>query len=49
MEVRLGLVLGCLGGAYFLAKFQAGGAYSDGAYKKKRVHYSAPCMNIGGP
>ena len=27
----------CLGGAYFLAKFQAGGAYSGGAYKKKRV------------
>ena len=24
----------CLGGAYFLAKFQAGGAYSGGAYKK---------------
>ena len=24
----------CLGGAYFLAKFQAGGAYSVGAYKK---------------
>ena len=27
----------CLGGAYFLAKFQAGGAYRGGAYKKKRV------------
>ena len=27
----------CLGGAYFLAKFQAAGAYSGGAYKKKRV------------
>ena len=27
----------CLGGAYFLAKFQAGGAYSGGAYKKMRV------------
>ena len=27
----------CLGGAYFLAKFQAGGAYSGGAYKKS-VH-----------
>jgi len=27
-----------LGGAYFLAKFQAGGAYSGGAYKKKRVY-----------
>ena len=27
----------CLAGAYFLAKFQAGGAYSGGAYKKKRV------------
>ena len=25
----------CLGGAYFLAKFQAGGAYRGGAYKKK--------------
>ena len=25
----------CLSGAYFLAKFQAGGAYSGGAYKKK--------------
>ena len=24
----------CLGGAYFLAKFQAGDAYSSGAYKK---------------
>ena len=24
----------CLGGAYFLAKFQAGGAYRGGAYKK---------------
>ena len=24
----------CLGGAYFLAKFQAGGSYSSGAYKK---------------
>ena len=23
----------CLAGAYFLAKFQAGGAYSGGAYK----------------
>ena len=30
----------CLGGAYFLAKFQAGGAYRGGAYKKKRV----PCI-----
>ena len=31
IEVRLGLVLGwCL----FLAKFQAGGAYSGGSYKK---------------
>ena len=27
----------CLGGAYYLAKFQAGGAYRGGAYKKKRV------------
>ena len=27
----------CLSGAYFLAKFQAGGAYSGGAYKKKCV------------
>ena len=27
-----------MGGAYFLAKFQAGGAYSGGAYKKKRVY-----------
>ena len=27
----------CLGGAYFLAKFQAGGAYIGGAYEKKRV------------
>ena len=27
----------CLGGAYFLAKFQAGGAYSGGAYKRKIV------------
>ena len=24
----------CLGGAYFFAKFQAGGAYRGGAYKK---------------
>ena len=29
----------CFGGAYFLANFQAGGAYSGGAYKKKRVPY----------
>ena len=28
----------CLGGAYFLAKFQAGGAYRGGAYKKKSVY-----------
>ena len=27
----------CLGGAYFLAKFEASGAYKAGAYKKKRV------------
>ena len=27
----------CLGRAYFLAQFQAGGAYSGGAYKNKRV------------
>ena len=27
----------CLGGAYFLAKFQAGGAYSSDVYRKKRV------------
>ena len=34
IEIRQGLVLGwCL----FLAKFQAAGAYSGGAYKKKRV------------
>ena len=32
----------CLGGAYFLAKFQAGGAYRGGAYKKKSV-YSRSC------
>ena len=29
----------CFDGAYFLAKFQAGGAYSGGSYKKKRVSY----------
>ena len=29
--VRLGW---CLGGAYFLGKSEAGGAYSGGAYKK---------------
>ena len=29
----------CLGGAYFLAKFQAGGAYSGGAYKKNCVSH----------
>ena len=34
----------CLGGAYFLAKFQAGGAYSGGAYKKKACNY----LNRGG-
>ena len=28
----------CFGGAYFLAKFQAGGAYSGGAYKRKSVY-----------
>ena len=26
-----------MGGAYFWAKFEAGGAYRAGAYKKKRV------------
>ena len=26
-----------MGGAYFLAKFQAGGAYSSDVYRKKRV------------
>ena len=34
----------CLGGAYFLAKFQAGGAYRGGAYKKKRVPVKAVQM-----
>ena len=29
----------CLGGAYFLAKFQAGGAYSGGANKKSVYNY----------
>ena len=27
----------CFCGAYFLAKFEASGAYKAGAYKKKRV------------
>ena len=31
----------CLGGAYFLAKFQAGGAYRGGAYKKKSVYLTS--------
>ena len=35
----------CLGGAYFLAKFQAGGAYSGGAYKKNV--YRAILMILG--
>ena len=34
----------CFVGAYFLAKFQAGGAYRGGAYKKKRVY---PRMTTG--
>ena len=29
----------CLGGAYFWAKFEAGGAYRAGAYKKKSVYH----------
>ena len=33
-----------MGGAYFLAKFQAGGAYRGGAYKKKSVY---PGTNAG--
>ena len=31
----------CLGGAYFLAKFQAGGAYRGGAYKKKACSHNS--------
>ena len=30
----------CLGGAYFLAKFSSGGAYSGGAYKKSVYRYN---------
>ena len=35
----------CLGGAYFLAKFQAGGAYSGGAYKKS-VYFAARFASV---
>ena len=31
----------CLGGAYFLAKVQAGGAYRGGSYKKKACNENA--------
>ena len=35
----------CLGGAYFLGKSQAGFAYRDGAYKKKRVSNTHPFLS----
>ena len=35
----------CLGGAYLLAEFQAGGAYRGGVYKKKRVMKNCPPSN----
>ena len=46
MEVRLRLVLGwCL----FFVKFQAGGAYSGGAYKKSVYHASSSDQSFSMP